>query len=136
MTVNTTAGMLTQSRIIRGVDLALSELSPWQQKADGWTVELASTLSEQRLGAGNWCSFHFWKGKGHKGQAPTVADLIQAVAADANYLESEPEEVSYVTGKQIEHNVRKMQTLFGVAYWNRIRSMEKEELTEAFGPFS
>lgn len=136
MTMTATIGMLTHSRIIRGVDLAPSELSPWQQDADGWTVELASTLSEKRFGAGNWCAFHFWKGKGHKGQAPTVTDLIYSIAADANYLESEPEEVSYVTGKQIEHNVRKMQALFGVAYWNRIRAMEEEELTEAFGPFS
>ena len=139
MTININEiGMLTDSHITYGVDLTPEEmrkLSKWQQEADGWTIELCSTnTTEQQPGI--WPAFHYWKGPGHNGKPPTVSDLIQSVAADANYLESEPEEVTYPTGKQIEHNERKMRKLFGHQLWERIKAYSDEEIEEAFGPFS
>ena len=131
----TTAGMLTDSRVIRGVDVPQDEQSDWQLQADGWTIELCSTLTTESQ-PGVWPAFHYWKGKGHKGAAPTVSDLIYSVASDCNYLESEPEEVSWTMGCQIKHNEQKMQRLFGVAYWERIKGYSEEEIEEVFGAFS
>lgn len=136
MTTANEIGMLNHAEISYGVDLPLSELSDWQREADGWTIRLASTISSEHYGPGVWPEFHFWKGKGHKGEPPTVADLIQSVASDCSYLESEPEQVSYPTGKAIEHNQSKMRRLFGHQLWERIKSYSEEEIEEAFGPFS
>lgn len=136
MTTTNAAGMLTHSDIRHGVDLPPSELSDWQRRADGWTIRLASTLSTEHYGPGVWPEFHYWKGEGHHGEPPTVADLIWSVASDCNYLDSEPDQVSYLTGKAIEHNQRKMRRLFGHAYWERIKAFSEEEVEEAFGPFS
>lgn len=132
----TETGMLTHSKISRGVNLPLSELLDWQRRADGWTIQLASTLSQERLGADNWLEFYFWKGFLHNGEPPTVADLIQSIASDCNYLESEPESVSYQIGKAIEHNESKMCQLFGHQLWERIKGYSDEEIEETFGPFS
>ena len=137
-------GMLTQSRITAGVDLPLSQLDDWQQKAQGWTIELCSTLTtEQQLEVGGtktssgiWPTFHYWKGSAHKGEPPTVADLIHSVASDCSYLESEPEQVDYPTGKAIEHNERKMRRLFGYQLWERIKAYDEDEIQAAFGRFS
>lgn len=129
-------GMLTHSEIERGVDLPLQEQTEWQRKADGWTIRLCSDLSKDYYGPGVWPEFHFWKGAGHKGEPPTVADLIYSVAMDCSYLESEPEEVTYPVGKAIEHNEQKMRRLFGVVSWERIKRYSEEEIQEAFGAFS
>lgn len=131
----TTTGMLTNSRVIRGVDVPQDGQSDWQLQADGWTIELCSTLTTESQ-PGAWPAFHYWKGKGHKGVAPTVSDLIYSVASDCSYLESEPEEVSWAMGCQIRHNEHKMQRLFGAAHWNRIKGYSEEEIQEAFGAFS
>ena len=131
-------GMLTQSRIIYGVDLTPEEmrkLDKWQREADGWTIELCSTnTTEQQPGI--WPAFHFWKGPGHHGEPPTVSDLIHSVASDCNYLASEPDQLTYEVGKRIEHNERKMRKLFGHQLWERIKAYSEEEIEEAFGPFS
>lgn len=132
----TTAGMLTHSEIHYGVDLPLSELSDWQREAHGWTISLASTLSAEHYGPGVWPEFHYWKGKGHHGEPPTVADLIWAIASDCNYLDDEPDQLDYPTGKAIEHNQSKMRRLFGHQLWERIKRYSEEEIEEAFGPFS
>ena len=125
----TETGMLTHSDIRRGVDLPCSELSDWQREADGWTITLASSICPEH-------EFHYWKGTAHKGNPPTVADLIQSVASDSNYLDDVPEELNYRTGKAIEHNDRKMRALFGHQLWERIRRYSAEEIEEAFGAFS
>ena len=127
--------MLTQSRIIAGVDVPASKLDDWQQKAQGWTIELCSTLTTEQQ-PGIWPTFHYWKGEAHKGEPPTVADLIWSVACDCSYLESEPEQVDYPTGKAIEHNERKMRLLFGHQLWERIKAYDEDELQAAFGRFS
>ena len=132
MTETFNPGMLTHSSIDRGVDLPLSAQSDWQRKADGWTISLASDLTEP----GIWPTFHYWKGVGHKGEPPTVADLIYSVVSDCSYLESEPEEVSYPTGKAIEHSERKMIALFGFQFWQVIKAYSEEEIETAFGEFS
>ena len=129
-------GMLNHSEITRGVDLPQSELTDWQREADGWTIRLASTISSEPYGPGVWPEFHFWKGSGHQGKPPTVADLIHSVAIDCNYLEDEPKELDYPTGKAIEHNQSKMRRLFGHQLWERIKRYDEEEIEEAFGPFS
>jgi len=139
MTININEiGMLTDSHITYGVDLTPEEmrkLSKWQQEADGWTIELCSTnTTEQQPGI--WPAFHYWKGPGHNGKPPTVSDLIQSVAADCNYLESEPEELTYPTGKQIEANEAKMRALFGDSQWERIKAYDDDEIEACFGPFS
>ena len=100
-------GMLTHSEIRRGVDLKPSELDDWQKKADGWTITLCSDLSAEHFGPGVWPEFHFWKGRGHNGEPPTVADLIYSIANDCSFLESEPDQVTYEVGKRIEHNENK-----------------------------
>ena len=134
MTTTHTIGLLTQSRVLAGVDLQWSELTDWQKKADGWTIELCSTLTTESQ-PGVWPAFHYWKGKGCKGEPPTVSDLISSVVSDCLYLESEPEEVSYRVGCQIKHNEQKMQLLFG-DFWEDIKGYSEEEITEAFGEFS
>ena len=138
MTTTPKIGMLTDSQITYGVDLTpeeLRKLSKWQKEADGWTIELRSVdVTDQE--PDEWHSFNYWKGPGHHGEPPTVSDLIQSVAADCNYLESEPEELTYPMGKQIEHNERKMRLLFGHQLWERIKTYSDEEIEEAFGPFS
>ena len=129
-------GMLTHSEIRRGVDLKPSELDEWQKKADGWTIRLCSDISAEHFGPGVWPEFHFWKGRGHNGEPPTVADLIYSIASDCSFLESEPDQVTYEVGKRIEHNENKMRKLFGHQMWERIKAYDDDELQTAFGKFS
>lgn len=134
MTKGFSKGYLRDSRVLRGVDVPIDEQSEWQLSADGWTIELCSSLTTESQ-PGVWPAFHYWKGKGHKGKAPTVSDLVFSVASDCSYLESEPEEVSWVMGCQIKHNEQKMQLLFG-ELWEEIKGYSEEEIEEAFGEFS
>ena len=130
-------GMLTHSEITAGVDIPFSELDAWKQEAQGWTIRLCSDLSSEYYGPGNWPAFHYWKGPGHKGKPPTVADLIASLIADAAMLRDCPEELDYPTGKAIEHNVAKCHRLFGFQFWEqRISHYSEEEITEAFGEMS
>jgi len=127
-------GVMTQSRVMRGVDLAEEKLSDWQKGADGWTIELCSDLTS-KIQPGVWPAFHYWKGRGHQGKAPTVADLVWSVVSDCQYLEDCGDEVTWPVGCQIEHNARKMQLLFG-DLWEEIKGYGEEEVQEAFGEFS
>ena len=138
MTTTLKIGMLTDSQITYGVDLTpeeLRNLSKWQKEADGWTIELRS-VDVTKQEADEWHSFNYWKGPGHHGEPPTVSDLIQSVAADSNYLWSEPEELTYPMGKQIEANEAKMRALFGSSQWERIKAYDDDEIAACFGPFS
>jgi len=128
-------GMLTHSEITRGID-SDTPLDLWQAEADAWTIRLCSDLSREKLGAGNWPTFHFFKGPGLKGEPPSVSDLIFSVASDCSFLECEPEEIDYATGKKIEHNGKKMTILFGYQLWEKIKQYTEEEIQEAFGEFS
>ena len=65
--------------------------------------------------------------------APPEAGDIMAKEQD---VESEPEEVSYPTGKAIEHSERKMIALFGFQFWQVIKAYSEEEIQTAFGEFS
>ena len=127
-------GMLTQSQVLRGVEIEEKELSEWQKDSDGWTIKLCSTLTTESQ-PGVWPAFHYWKGKGHKGKAPTVADLVWSVVSDCQYLESEGDEVTWPVGCQIKHNEQKMQLLFG-ELWDEIKGYGEDEIEEAFGAFS
>ena len=134
----TEIGMLTHSEIVCGLEphIPASELDEWQRKATAWTIRLCSDLSAEHYGPGNWPAFHFWKGEAHGGTPPTVSDLVYSVASDSNYLESEPEEISYQVGKKIEHNEQKMRRLFGHQMWERIKAYDEDEMQAAFGAFS
>ena len=111
---------LIKSEITYGSDDAPS----WASDADGWTFELTTAHGTE--------AFRFWVGRGQNGREPEVWELIHCLVCDQNYLENEPEEVTWALGQKITANSQKMQRLFG-SYWQTLLNMDEEEITEAFG---
>lgn len=121
-----TTKCLTASAVTYGNDADWSDLTEWQRDADGWTISLTNDEGESE-------EFYFWTGQGLRGKGePTVADLVQCLIGDARFLEDEPDEVNYATGKAIEAQTEKAMRLFGRDYWFRLMEMSEEEIKEIF----
>jgi hypothetical protein len=99
------------------------EENSWDAGADGWTFELRTEYGTEE--------FSYWLGRGHKGREPEVSELVLSLVSDAQYLENEPEEVSWLMGQKISANNEKMTRLFG-SYWQQLLAMSEEEIAEVF----
>jgi len=115
-----TAAYLSDVEISYGVD---SDIPQAMQGMDPWTVTLITEHGSE--------SFSYFVGKGHKGAEPEVPDVIYSLVSDASFLESEPDQVTYETGKAIEANNAKLAHLFG-SYWETLRYMDEDEIREVF----
>jgi len=115
-----TAAYLSDVQISYGVDADVPEP---MQFMDPWTVTLTTEHGSE--------SFPYFMGKGHNGAEPEVADLIYSLVSDASYLECEPDQVTYETGKVIEANNAKLAHLFG-SYWGTLQQMDEDEIREVF----
>ena len=116
---------LTSAEVVYGQDITdVSELKrdDWRKDANPWTITLTTDRCSQ--------SFAFWTGQGCT-EDPSVPDLIHSLVMDSNYLEQEPEEVSYPVGCSIKDNDRKMRELFG-PYWDTLRAMDEDEIFSVF----
>jgi hypothetical protein len=110
---------LTDVQLTYGTD----EESSWATDADGWTFELTTDHGTE--------AFSFWVGRGQNGREPEVWELIHCLVSDQQYLDSEPESVSYGLGQKITANSQKMQRLFG-RYWQTLLEMDEDAIVEAF----
>ena len=115
-----TAAYLSDVEISYGVD---TDIPQAMQGMDPWTVTLITEHGSE--------SFPFFMGRGHNGAEPEVPDVICSLVSDASYLESEPDQVTYETGKLIEANNAKLAHLFG-SYWETLRRMDEDEIREVF----
>ena len=115
-----TAAYLSDVEISYGVD---SDIPQAMQGMDPWTVTLITEHGSE--------SFPYFMGKGHNGAEPEVPDVICSLVSDASYLECEPDQVTYETGKVIEANNAKLAHLFG-SYWETLRRMDEDEIREVF----
>ena len=105
------------------VSYGTEEENSWDASADGWTFELRTEYGTEE--------FSYWLGRGHQGREPEVSELVLSLVSDAQYLESEPEEVSWLLGQKISANSEKMARLFG-SYWRQLLGMSEEEIAEVF----
>jgi hypothetical protein len=113
------AACLLKAEVTYGTE----EPAPWSSDADGWTFELTTEHGTE--------SFSFYVGRGQEGREPEVWELIHCLVSDQNYLENEPDEVTYALGLKITANSEKMQRLFG-SYWQTLLQMDEEEISEVF----
>ena len=105
------------------VSYGAEEENSWDASADGWTFELKTEYGAE--------TFSYWLGRGHQGREPEVFELVLSLVSDAQYLENEPEEVSWLLGQKISANNDKMARLFG-SYWQQLLGMSEEEIEEVF----
>ena len=115
-----TAAYLSDVEISYGVD---SDIPQAMQGMDPWTVTLITAHGS--------ASFPYFMGRGHNGAEPEVPDVICCLVSEASYLECEPDQVTYETGKLIEANNAKLAHLFG-SYWETLRYMDEDEIREVF----
>lgn len=120
----TETNCLIASAVTYGNDADWSDLSDWQRKANPWTITL--TNSEHHVE-----SFYFWTGVGLT-EEPSVADLINCLVSDSLYLQDEPEELTYASGKAIEVQTEKAIRLFGRDYWFHLVELNEEERSALF----
>lgn len=120
MTITTTAAYLSDLSISYGVEGDTPEA---MQGMDPWTLTLTTEHGSE--------SFPFFKGKGHNGAEPEVAELIHCCVMDASMLECEPELIDETTAAAIETNSAKMARLFGT-YWQTLQRMEEDEIFAVF----
>jgi len=119
-TMLSTAAYLSDAQISYGVD---TDIPQAMQSMDPWTVTLTTEHGSE--------SFPYFMGRGHNGAEPKVADLIYSLVSDASYLECEPDQVTYETGKAIEANNAKLAHLFG-SYWGTLQQMDEDQIREIF----